>query len=520
MRGPSARIEAVTASRTSEAPAWLSALSEARVVAGAPPAVTGIEHDSRRVARGTLFVALPGLTVDGHRFIAEAVQAGAAALIVQDDRQALWQMFAQGSSPAIVAVPDARVALAEAAAGFYGFPARTLGVVGVTGTDGKTTTTHLVAHVLSACGMPCGYLSSVAYAAGGSSELNISHMTTLEAPDVQRQLARVRDAGDRYAAVEASSIGLEMHRVDQCEFDVAVFTNLMQDHLDYHKTMGAYRDAKAILFRMLDGSRDKGLPKSAVVNADDPASKSMLDATKTTSISYGLTAGDLTVSDITTDVGGTRFNMRRAGESVEAFVPLLGAYNAANSAAAVAVAVSQGVPFADAAGALASFPGVPGRMESIVEGQDFRVIVDIASTEQAMRNVLSVLRPATGGRLIVVFGAAGERDPERRTGIARAVAAAADFAVLTNEDPRGEDPEAILTEIAEALRARGFSDSHIERIADRRAAIERAFALARAGDTVLLAGKATEPSIVIGDRHVPWDERAVARELLHGSKSV
>jgi UDP-N-acetylmuramoyl-L-alanyl-D-glutamate--2,6-diaminopimelate ligase len=341
-------------------------------------------------------------------------------------------------------------------------------------------------------------------------------MTTVEAPAIQRHLARIRDAGARYAVVEASSHGLAMHRVDQCEFDVSVFTNLAPDHLDYHETMERYRDAKATLFHMLDQSVGKpGVRKTAVLNADDEASSHMRTCTHQPQLFYGMHESAVLRSiSAATTAAGTGFEVLFGDEEQQALVPLLGAFNVSNSLAALAVALSQDVLFASAVAALASFPGVPGRMELIDEGQPFRVVVDIASTEQAMRNVLGVLRPLTPGKLIVVFGAAGERDRERRAGMARAVAASADHAIITNEDPRTEDADAIIDEIAAGLAACGYDASRTERIADRRSALARAFELARREDTVLLAGKGTEQSIVIGTTHHPWDERAVAHELL------
>jgi UDP-N-acetylmuramyl-tripeptide synthetase len=375
-----------------------------------------------------------------------------------------------------------------------------------------------------------------------SAELNASHMTTLEANEVQRHLAACRDAGARYAVVEASSIGLDMHRVDQCEFDIGVFTNLTQDHLDYHGTMERYRDAKAELFRMLNQSIDKGLAKAAVLNGDDPISAYMRSQTDARVLQYGferfaeVSAGDRRDTPSGVEFQACHVVRQPTGEHVrcvDARAPLLGEFNILNCLAAVAVGLSQGVDLADAANALATFPGVPGRMEMVDEGHGFRVIVDIASTEQAMRNVLRVLRPTSTtknslsrklldglglrreGRIIVVFGAAGERDRERRSGIARAVAAGADAAVITNEDPRSESPAAILNEIAAALRGCGWTDGvEFTAIEDRREAIAHAFGLAKRGDTVLLAGKGTEQSIVIGTTHHAWDERAVARELL------
>jgi UDP-N-acetylmuramoyl-L-alanyl-D-glutamate--2,6-diaminopimelate ligase len=503
----------VTTRTPSAHPAWFSELGRARVVSGAPAEATAVCHDSRAAQPGAVFVAVRGLTVDGNAFIPDAIARGARFVVVQDDLREAWQRHV-ADGPTFVAVPDARIALAQAAAGFYGHSARTLGTIGVTGTDGKTTTTHLVAHVLNENGRSAGYLSSVEFGAGGVVELNASHMTTLEATDVQRHLAAIRDAGGRYAVIEASSIGLDMHRVDMCEFDVGVFTNLAPDHLDYHGSMPAYCDAKALLFRMLGESVEKGFAKAAVLNADDPASAEIRAVTRVPVIRYGLGSGaDVTAADIAPDGFGTKFTTQMAAESVAVRMGLMGAYNVSNCLAAVAAAVSQGVAFADAVRALESFAGVPGRMELIDEGQPFRAVVDIASTEQAMRNVLTMLRQATTGRLIVVFGAAGERDTARRGGIARAVAEAADFAVITNEDPRGEDPQAIIGEIAAALGAHGFG-GRFEQEPDRRRAIELAFNRAGKGDTVLLAGKGTEQSIVIGSVHHAWDERRVARELL------
>lgn len=503
-------------------PAWLRELSGAEIESGSPPAATGIACDSRRVGAGDIFVAVPGMKADGIDFIAAARERGAGAVVVQRDRRARWAPHVSDAL-CVVSVPDARVALAEASAAVFGHPAHELGIVGVTGTDGKTTTTHLAAHVLATTGHRAGYLSSVAFSDGARDERNASHMTTLESCDVQRELRRIASAGARYAVVEASSIGLDLHRLDQCEFDVAVFTNLAPDHLDYHGDMTAYRDAKAGLFSMVASTAGKGSSRAAVLNADDPASDAMRRAAPgVPAITYGVgAAADLTAREIVMDGAATRFVVSCGGAEAPARVPLLGAFNVANSLAAVAAALSQGARFLDAVEALASFPGVPGRMERVDDGESFRVIVDIASTEPAMRNVLAAIRAATRGRIIVVFGAAGERDVARRSGIARAVAEAADFAVVANEDPRSEDPDAIIAEIARALAAQGFKEGRqFVREPDRREAIRTAFARARPGDTVLLAGKGTEPSIVVGATAVPWDERAVARELLGEARRV
>ncbi|MEK7693576.1 MAG: UDP-N-acetylmuramoyl-L-alanyl-D-glutamate--2,6-diaminopimelate ligase [Chloroflexota bacterium] len=499
--------------RTSELPTWFREISYAHLISGAPSEASTVCYDSRQATPGAVFVAVRGLNVDGHAYIPYAIAAGARFVIVQESQRDAWQRYVN-EDVTFIAVPDSRVALAEAAAGFYDTPARALGMVGVTGTDGKTTTTHLIAHILNETGRRAGHLSSVEFAAGGAVEMNASHMTTLEASEIQRHLAQIRDAGGRYAVVEASSIGLDMHRVDQCEFDVGVFTNLAPDHLDFHGSMAEYRDAKAILFRMLGTSAEKGFGKAAILNADDSVSGDLRAVTIVPVITYGVRApADMTAVDITQQGFGTRFTARMFGEQVEVKTGLLGDYNVSNCLAAAATAVSQGVEFSEAIGALANFPGVPGRMELIDEGQPFRVVVDIASTEQSMRNVLRMLRSVTPGKLIVMFGAAGERDKGRRRGIARAVAGTADYAVITNEDPRGEDAELILDEIASALKKAGFGRK-FDREFDRRRAMKMAFERAGKGDTVLLAGKGTEQSIVIGNTHWPWDERRIARELL------
>jgi UDP-N-acetylmuramoyl-L-alanyl-D-glutamate--2,6-diaminopimelate ligase len=507
----------VTTRTSSELPTWFRDLSFARVVSGSPSEAAAVCHDSRTAVAGAVFVAMAGKNVDGNSFIPDAIARGARFVVVQEDLHERWQRYVN-EDVTFVAVQDARAALAEAAAGFFGHPARTLGMIGVTGTDGKTTTTHLIAHVLNETDMRAGYLSSVEFGAGGIVELNASHMTTLEATDVQRQLAKIREAGGRYGVVEASSIGLDQHRVDQCEFDAGVFTNLSPDHLDYHGSMAEYRDAKAILFRMLGQSAEKGFGKAAVLNADDSVAADMRAATVVPVITYGLREhADLMGLEVKPDGFGTRFKAKMFGELVEVRTGLLGDYNVSNCLAAAAAAVSQGAEFKAAIQSLATFPGVPGRMEMIEEGQPYRVVVDIASTEQAMRNVLRMLKPVTKGKLIVVFGAAGERDVARRKGIARAVAELADYAVITNEDPRSEPPDAIVDEIAAGLRSHGMR--RFDRELDRRQALEMAFERAGKHDTVLLAGKGTEQSIVIGEVHWPWDERRIARELLGDLRS-
>lgn len=502
----------------SAAATWLTAVPNARIVSGEVRPPAAVCADSRAVVPGALFVAVPGFDTDGHQYLREAIARGAIALLVQEDLRAAWEPLVSETNAAIVAVVDTRWALARVAAAFYGDPALKLGMIGVTGTDGKTTTVHLIAHVLESAGRPAGYLSSASFrSTGGEARTNDSHMTTLEAPFVQEQLASMVDAGMRYAVVEASSHGLALHRVDACAFDVAVFTTLSRDHLDFHKTMEEYRDAKARLFRMLDEARPKpGVPKAAVVNADDAESKHFLSQTGIPPLTYAI--------DVTADVRaerieavglGTRFRLVTLEGTADVSIRLAGRYNVYNCLAAAAVAISQGVAIDDIARGIETFAGVPGHLELVDEGQAFRVVVDIASTPGALRRVLETLRPVTEGQLIAVFGCAGERDLARRDGMGRVAGDLAAFVVLTNEDPRREDPDAIIETIASALRAAGRDEGRdFVRVPDRREAIRAAFARAQPGDTVLLAGKGVEPSIVMGTESIPWSEAQVAREAL------
>jgi UDP-N-acetylmuramoyl-L-alanyl-D-glutamate--2,6-diaminopimelate ligase len=329
-------------------------------------------------------------------------------------------------------------------------------------------------------------------------------------------LADAADAGRQSMVVEASSEGLAQGRLNGCKVDVAVFTNLTRDHLDFHGTMERYLEAKGLLFRKLDEPSSKAYPRVAIVNRDDAASQYLRTLSKTTVVTYGIEGdADFRTREVAVEGFGLRFEVEHDGRAASASVPLIGRFNAYNSLAAVAVACSQGAKLEDAVEALASFPGVPGRMDRIEQGQTFAVFVDIASTPAALENVLNALRPATKGKLWVMFGAAGGRDPARRGGMGEVAARLADFSVLTNEDPRLEDPDAIIEEIAAGLRRGGrVEEQDFVRRPDRREAIAYAFGHAQLGDTVLLAGKATETTMIFADGPVPWDERATARELL------
>ena len=488
----------------------------ARLLRGDPGAtVTALEYDSRQAGPGSLFVAVPGFTVDGHTFLPQVAGAGAAAAIVQEDH-ARAVMDLPGSM-ALIAVPETRPVQASAAAWFYGHPGREMVVIGVTGTDGKTTTSHLLTSVLEAAGGKTGRLGTVDTYFPGETGKVTDRMTSPEAPEVQRLLRRFADAGCEFAIVESTSHGLALHRLDHVEYDVAVFTNITGDHLDFHKTFEAYREAKGLLFEALDTAMDKGVPKAAVVNVDDPSANAMLSKTSARPFRYGLDARDaeITARNIMLRADGSDFRIETPEGRAEASIALPAIFNVMNALAAASAGLACGAQLADVARGLTMAPGVPGRMERINAGQPFEVIVDYAHTGDAVRKVLSVLREVCKGRLMIVVGAAGERDPGRRFGVGRAAADGADFAVFTNEDPRSEDPAAIVREIGQhaegAGRTRG--DDFLE-IEDRREAIAEALRRAQPGDIVLIAGKGHEKSIVYGTQSIPWDDREVTREEL------
>jgi len=483
---------------------------------GADVAISAICCDSRRVAPGSLFVAVPGFRVDGHDYIREAVAGGSAAVVVQADRRAKWQAAVEGGRLPAIVVPDSRRALAALAAAFHGYPGRRLRVIGVTGTDGKTTTIHLISALLEAAGYRTGLLSTVNCKVGDRFFPNEYRFTTPEAPQVQALLAEMATAGVDYAVLESTSHGLALHRLDGCEYDVAVVTNVTADHLDFHRSREEYLAAKGRLFAMLDQAADKGVEKVAVLNVDEPAAAYFAGLTRARIVTYAVQkAADLQATDITPTEWGSRFCVRAEGNELEVAVRLPGLFNVYNSLAASAVALSQGMSLAAVGDALESFPGVPGRLERIDEGQPFTVVVDFAHAPEALRRVLAFLRERCQGRLIVVFGCIGERERPRRLGMGLAAGDLAHFAILTNDNPFQEDPQAILAEIAQGLAKVGRHEGHhFVRIADRREAIAHALAMAVEGDIVLLAGKGHEQSITISDTVIPWDERRVARELL------
>jgi len=479
--------------------------------------VSAVCYDSRRVEPGALFVAVPGFRADGHDHIGEAAARGAVAVAVQADRPEKWRAVVEERGLAAVVVADTRRALAGLAAAFHGHPGRKVRVIGVTGTDGKTTVVHLVSHLLETAGHRCGLLSTVESQAGDRIWANESRFTTPEAPDVQALLAEAVAAGADYAVLESTSHGLTLHRLDHCEYDVAAMTNVTADHMDFHRSREEYRAAKGQLFAMLDQStRKAGVEKVAVLNADDPASGYFRGLTSARAITYGIeTPADVRAAEIRPSEWGSRFRLATSAGEEEVALALPGDFNVYNALAAATIALSQEVASADVARGIASFSGVPGRLERIDGGQPFTVVVDFAHAPEALRRVLTFLRGRCRGRLIAVFGCIGERERPRRAGMGQAAGQLADFAILTNDNPFSEGPEAIIAEIAQGLREAGRHEGHhFVAIPDRREAIAHAFAMAVEGDIVLLAGKGHEQSITIGETVIDWDDRRVARELL------
>jgi UDP-N-acetylmuramoyl-L-alanyl-D-glutamate--2,6-diaminopimelate ligase len=476
---------------------------------GASVEIRDLAYDSRLVAPGTLYFCFPGEHSDGHDFAATALDAGAAALVVE---RPLDLDLPQAH------VEDARAAMAPLAAAFHGDPTSELTVVGITGTNGKTTTAFLVRHLLQAAGRRCGLLGTVQQVVGGAVEE--VERTTPEAIDLQRTFERMLEAGDDACAMEVSSHALVLHRADSIHFAVKAFTNLSQDHLDFHADMEDYFAAKRLLFSGEGGAPLIELEGGiSVLNVDDPYGRRLAEELScgegAECISYSATGGaaDLSARGVAFDAAGSRFRCLSPDGELEVETPLPGDFNVSNALAALTVAYALGLDLRGAATALAGAQQVPGRFESIDEGQPFAVVVDYAHTPDSLENVLNAARRITSGRLISVFGCGGDRDREKRPLMGGAGAELSDLAVVTSDNPRSEDPASII----EQIRAGIPDDAHAEVLIeqDRRQAIGLALGRASEGDTVVIAGKGHEQGQEFeGGRKVPFDDRDVAREEL------
>jgi UDP-N-acetylmuramoyl-L-alanyl-D-glutamate--2,6-diaminopimelate ligase len=468
--------------------------------------ITGIAYDSRRVKSGDMFVAVEGLQIDGHAFVTDALAGGAAAVAVERD------VKVPAGTP-VVRMPSTRSGLAEVAAEFFGRPSRQLKVAGITGTDGKTTTTHMAEHVLQASGVMAGAMSTVSFTVSGRETDNLTGQTTIEAPEVQAWLARMVEAGVAYAVIETTSHALVQERVRACEFDVAAFTNVGHDHLDYHATWDDYLEAKARLIDLTANSADKGIEKTAVLNRDDPSYERLSRRSIARRWSYGLTtAADLHPLDVSVTGKGSQFRMRTPVGETDVTLHVPARFNIYNALCAAGVCLALGVPLDAVGTGLAGFEGVRGRLEPVDLGQDFRVFIDFAHSAGALASALAELRPFTTGRLIVVFGSTARSDHDR-PGMGRAAAEFADFFIITTDDPLQQDPVEIARDVQEGVEGKAPGLDY-EIVIDRRAAIRRAIEIARPGDCVLLAGKGHERTMRMASGSEPWDERAEAEAAI------
>jgi UDP-N-acetylmuramoyl-L-alanyl-D-glutamate--2,6-diaminopimelate ligase len=463
-------------------------------------AITGIAYDSRQVRPGFLFAAIQGEKLDGHKFISQAVASGAVAVLSERAREAgvrgLW-----------IRVPHARRALALAAANFYGQPARALRLIGITGTNGKTTTSFLLESILRAAGHKAGLFGTIEYhTASGVQE---APNTTPESLDLQRLLAELRDAGAGWAVMEVSSHGLAFDRVHGCPFAAAVFTNLAGDHLDFHQTMDNYFEAKKQLFLGCGAEP----PRVAVLNADDSRCAELKAVSKGKVVLYGLerAEGTVTVSRPRLTASGIELTLVTPEGSVGVESSLVGRSNLYNLLAAGATAYGLGFPLETIASGIRALERVPGRFERVDAGQPFTVVVDFAHTDLAFTNLLHSARELASGRVIIVFGSGGDRDRTKRPVMGEIAGRLADLTILTTDNPRSEDPLRILNDIVVGVQKASGS---YEIVLDREEAFARAFDLARGGDIVLLAGKGHQNTQVFRDCTEPWSETEVARRLL------
>jgi UDP-N-acetylmuramoyl-L-alanyl-D-glutamate--2,6-diaminopimelate ligase len=480
----------------------LAAITPRQVIGPVDRVVESIAYDSRRVQRNGLFVALRGEKSDGHQFIEQAVEKGATVIVTERE--------VQSPRATGVVVEDTRSALADLAAAFYQQPARRLKLAAVTGTNGKTTTTFLIKHICEKAGLRCGLLGTVRYEIGD--RVLPAVRTTPESLEVYDLLAQMANAGCKAAAMEVSSHALAQERVRGLEWDVAVFTNLTQDHLDFHGTMENYFEAKAKLFTGLTAQKSK-TNAAAIINIDDRYGAQLVDRLskqKVPVITYGVGAqADFRASNYHAEFAGTSYQLDARGKSYLVRVPLIGRFNVANSMAALAAVTSMGVSLREAVLSLGRSPQVPGRLEAVPAKRQFQIFVDYAHTPDALLNVLKTARELSPRKLIVVFGCGGDRDKQKRPLMGRVADENADFSIITSDNPRKEDPDAIIAEAA-----KGFRSDRYEKITDRAKAIGRAIELAQPRDIVIIAGKGHEAYQEFADHTVPFDDIQVARWAL------
>ncbi len=466
--------------------------------------VRGIAYDSRQVERDFLFMAIKGFKTDGHLFVSDAVERGACVVILQEAVP-----VPEGISWALVA--DTRKTLAQTSARFYDYPARKMKMVGVTGTNGKTTIANLINAIYRGHGMNTGLIGTI-HNCIGERILPVAH-TTPESADLQKLLAEMAAEQVQAVVMEVSSHALVLHRVEECAFDTAVFTNLTQDHLDFHGDMQQYREAKSMLFAGLERDDHKPGCKWAVVNVDDPAAEQIMAACHVPVMRYGLEQdADIKAYDVQVTARGVAFQVVTAVGKIELQLCLTGRFNVYNALAAVAVGVADNIPLSTIKSALEQVIGVPGRFELVDRGQPFAVVVDYAHTPDGLKNVLTTARDITTGRLITVFGCGGDRDRAKRPMMGEIAARMSDLAVVTSDNPRSEEPLDIIEDILAGVRR--VKNALYTVVPDRREAIKQAISSADPGDVVLIAGKGHEDYQIIGSRRLHFDDREEAMVAL------
>ncbi|SFW42833.1 UDP-N-acetylmuramoyl-L-alanyl-D-glutamate--2,6-diaminopimelate ligase [Selenomonas ruminantium] len=476
--------------------------------------IKGIEHDSRKAAEGTLFVCIEGFHVDGHKFIPQAVEKGAKAILTTRSAEAVDVP----EGVAVLQVPELKAALDVIVPFFHDYPAQKMRVIGITGTNGKTTTSYLIRAILREAGYKVGLIGTIQIMM--EEEVFPIHNTTPDVVELQHTLAIMRDKGMDYVVMEVSSHALDQNRVAGIEFDTAVFSNLTQDHLDYHKTLENYKLAKAKLFDLL-GKEGVKENKTAVVNADDEAGKTMLEHAKCRQLTYGIdNKASLQATNVEVLASGANFTLTEEFlGKLDLQLHITGIFNVYNVMAAVGAAIAEKIDPAVIKKALLNFTSVPGRFELVKAGQDFSIIVDYAHTPDGVENVLNTARRIAKKKIIAVFGCGGDRDRTKRPIMGRLAAELADVVIATSDNPRSEDPAFILSEVEAGVKET-IGDKHHECIIDRREAIFRAVELAETDDIVIILGKGHEDYQILKDKTIHFDDKEVAREAVAAKKGA
>ena len=464
--------------------------------------IKGIAYDSRQVEPGYLFVCISGFKTDGHLYIDQAIKNGASAILIE-------KAIDHIDAVTIIMTANNRKALALLASNFYGRPSHNMKVIGITGTNGKTTTTHLIKAILEEAGLKTGLMGTL-YARVDDKTIDFGH-TTPEAPEVEKFMEICQENKAQYVVMEVSSHALDLYRVNCIDFNIAVFTNLTQDHLDYHNNMEKYQASKLKLFNMITLENKNFV----VVNADDNYSGDFIQAAKAKVYTYGLSNNsDIKATNVKIDLKGSQFTLSFKGSTTNIKVKLIGMFSIYNVLAAIAVSLGEGISLEIIKTALEKVNGVPGRFEQVDEGQDFTVVVDYAHTPDGLENILKTGRQLTTNRIITVFGCGGDRDRGKRPLMGEVAARYSDFCVVTSDNPRSEDPEAIINDIVPGLDR--VKDSRYAIVIDRREAINHAVHLARPGDLLIIAGKGHETYQLVKDKVLDFDDRKVAIEFLKG----